>query len=469
MRPLCTIHAGLVIADQMAHIDAMQIYTAITAMNHDNHVYMQPVTPSPVKRPDLTALWVIVGLVLALIVAVAGNLVYTELRADGDASGRAPVTSEPKEVWSWSSGQEVAYAQDLPNGGTLVSLSGEADGIVALDKSGEEVWRDEKHPYSMAIVHEKEQLIEASWYVARATSSGSNSDSGTILFDFDGKVVWEAPEGVDLYSIEEDGSYLLYDDDSMTKLDPKTDEESWTVKGSGFTLTVSAIYALDGGDVVRYSLDGKEEWRTALPAGYDAGLDEYSVTNLYSSDEILLVSSGSLLAFAPEDGKKLWTEATHGTVIRAADDRYVVVPESQSDPVTGSRQPPEGPFPIFGPEGHVGDIDLATSDAYLTMDVIVLDGRPGNFHQSSGTLFDADGAVIDKGYDHVTVAFDEGGYTVDGSTIGYRAWNSEKAAWTLDLEGVDSMADDYYPEDVRVGAAKDGIYVNDKTSVRLYR
>lgn len=430
---------------------------------------MQPASPYPAKRHNLIALWVLGGLILALIVAVAGNLVYTELRGDGDASGPALVTSEPKEVWSWTSDEEVAYAQDLPNGGALVSLSGDSGGIVALDKSGKEVWRDEKHPYNMALVHEKEQLIEAGWYVARASSSGSTSDSGTILFDFDGKVIWEAPEGADLYSIEEDGSYLVSDDDSMTKLDPKTDEESWTIKGTWFSPTDSAIYALDGGDVVRYSLDGEEEWRTALPGGYDDGLDEYDLTYLYTSDEMLLVASGSLLAFAPDTGKQLWSESTRGEVIPAANGRYVVVPTAQSDPVTGSNEPLEGPFPIFGPEGHVADIDLATSDAYLTMDVIELDGRPVNFHQSSGTLFDADGAVIDKGYDHVTVALDEGGYTVDGSTIGYRAWNSEKAAWTLDLEGVDSMADDYYPEDVRVRAAKHGIYVNDKTSVRLYR
>lgn len=438
-------------------------------MNRGNHVNMQPASPYSAKRHNLIGLWVLGGLILALIVAVVGNLVYTELRGDGDASGAGPVTSEPKEVWSWTSGQEVAYAQDLPNGGALVSLSGEADGIVALDKSGKEVWRDEKHPYNIARVHEKEQLIEASWYVAQASSGGDTSNSGTILFDFDGKEVWEAPEGVDLYSIEEDGSYLVYDDDSMTKLDPKTNEESWTIKGTWVSPTDSAIYALDQGDVVRYSLDGKEEWRRALPAGYDDGLDEYDLTYLYTSDQMLLVASGSLLAFSPDSGQQLWTEMTSGEVIRAANDRYVVVPAAQSDPVTGSKQPLEGPFPVFGPEGHIGDIDLATSGAYLTMDVIELDGRPVNFHQSSGTLFDADGAVIDKGYDHVTVAFDEGAYTVNGSTIGYRAWNSEKAAWTLDLEGVDSMADDYYPEDVRVGASKHGIYVNDKTSVRLYR
>ncbi|MFI5624401.1 hypothetical protein ACIA03_13135 [Nocardioides sp. NPDC051685] len=430
---------------------------------------MQPASPYPTKRHHLIGVWVLGGLILALIVYVASTLVYTELRGDGDASGPGPVTSEPKEVWSWTSDQEIAYAQDLPNGGALVSLSGDADGIVALDKSGKEVWRDERHPYNVTIVHEKEQLIEASWYVARASSSGSTSDSGTILFDFDGKAVWEAPEGVDLYSIQEDGSYLVSDDDSMTKLDPRTNEESWTIKGTWFSPTDSAIYALDVSDLVRYDLDGKEEWRTALPTGYDDGLDEYGRTYLYVSDQMLLVASGSLLAFAPDSGRQLWTDSTHGEVIHAAKNRYVVVPAAQSDPLTGSKQPLDGPFPIFGPDGHIGDIDLATSGAYLTMDVIELDGRPVNFHQSSGTLFDADGAVIDKGYDHVTVAFDEGAYTVDGSTIGYRAWNSEKAAWTLDLEDVDSMADDYYPEDVRVGASAHGIYVNDRTSVRLYR
>ncbi|MGH3349065.1 MAG: PQQ-binding-like beta-propeller repeat protein [Nocardioides sp.] len=430
---------------------------------------MQPASPSPTERPDHTTLWVIGGLILALIVAVAGYLVYTELQGDGDATGPVTVTSEPKEVWAWTSDQEVAYAQDLPDGGALVSLSGEADGIVALDKSGKEVWRDEKHPYNIVTVHEKEQLIEASWYVARASSSGSSSDSGTILFDFDGEVTWEAPEGADLYSIEEDGTYLLYDDDSMTRLNPKTDEESWTIKGSGFTLSTSAVYALDGDDIVRYSLDGKEEWRTTLPAGHDDGLDEYGLTHLYSSGEMLLVDSGSLLAFAPGTGEHLWTEAVRGEAIRAADDRFVVVPTTEYDPDTGAKQPVEGPFPIFGPDGHDGDIDLATSGAYRTMDVITLDGRLVNFHQPSGILFDADGTVIDTGYDHVGEAFDDGGYTVDGSTIGYRAWNSEKAAWALDLDDVDSLADDYYPEDVRVGSSANGVYVTDKTSVRLYR
>ncbi|MFE7226044.1 PQQ-binding-like beta-propeller repeat protein [Nocardioides sp. NPDC057577] len=426
--------------------------------------------PGPKKR---TGLWIglAIGVVL-LLVAGIGTAAFLLLRDDeGGELTAGPVTTEPSQEWSWESDKPVAYVYPGP-GLNLVKLGGEEPGLVALDEDGKERWRDERHPYNYLNFYEDQKLITASWYVATASSAGSDSDSGDVVFDYDGEVVWENtdPE-VGLHGIAEDGDFVVRVGEKLTKLDPESKEEDWSITGQDFAYADDATFALDGDQLTRYAEEsGEQEWSTELPPGHAAGLAEEYLLGLRANDDFVLVTSGSLFAFDPKTGKSLWTENVSGDVRSVAGNRYAVSPPYSYDETAGVSVSPTPPFPIYGKEGEAGSLDIVEGGfGWMAVDVVAVDGKEMTLQRSSGGLYDIDGALAEDGYDHVADTLDEGVYTVDGATIGYREWGRDAPEWTLTLDEVDSLATEEEPgQDVEVAAGAGAIFVNDEHTVWLY-
>lgn len=426
----------------------------------------------PKKR---TGLWIgLAAGVALLLVAGIGITAFLLLRDDeGEELTAGPVATEPSQKWSWESDEPVAYVYPGP-GLNLVKLGGEESGLVALDEDGKELWRDERHPYNYVTFYEDQKLITASWYVATASSTGSDSDSdsGDVVFAYDGEVVWENidPE-VSLYDIADDGDYIVRAGETLTKLDPESEEEDWSITGQDFAYADDATFALDGDQLTRYAEESDEQqWSTELPAGHAEGLAEEYLLGVHANDDFVLVASGSLFAFDPKTGKSLWTDDTSGDVRSVAGNRYALSQPYSYEEATGVSVSPKPPFPIYGKEGEAGSLDIVEGGfGWLVVEVVAVDGKEMTLQRSSGRLYDIDGALAEGGYDHVADTLDEGVYTVDGATIGFREWGSDAPEWTLTLDEVDSLATEDDPgQDVEVAAGAGAIFVNDKHTVWRY-
>ncbi|GGU31492.1 PQQ-binding-like beta-propeller repeat protein [Nocardioides albus] len=406
-----------------------------------------------------------------LLVAGIGTAAFLLLRDDDEEPTAGPVTTEPSQTWSWESDKPISHVYPGP-GLNLVTLDGEERGVVALDEDGKELWRDERHPYNYITVYEDQKLITASWYVAIASSEGSDSDSGDVVFDYDGEVVWENTDpDVSLHGIAEDGDYMVRTGDKLAKLDPTSKDEDWSITGQQFAYADDATFVLDGDQLTRFAEDSDEqEWSTELPAGHAEGLEEDYLLRLHANDDLVLVASGSLFAFDPESGKSLWTENTSGEVMSVAGDRYAVSQAYSYDETTGESAGPKPPFPIYGAEGEAGSLEIVEGGfGWLAVEVVEVDGEEMTLQRSSGGLYDVDGALVESGYDNVAYTLDEGVYTVDGATIGYREWGSDEPEWTLMLDDVESVATEDDPgQDVEVAGGEGEIFVNDKHTVWRY-
>lgn len=406
-----------------------------------------------------------------LLVAGIGTTAFLLLRDDVEEPTAGPVTTEPSQKWSWESDKEVSYVYPGP-GLTLVKLGGEESGLVALDEGGKELWRDERHPYNYVTYYDDLELIQASWYVATASSAGSDTDSGDVVFDYDGEVVWENtdPE-VSLYEIAEDGDHVIRAGDKLTKLDPETKDEDWSITGQDFAYTDDATYALDGDQLTRYAEESdKQEWSTELPAGHADGLAEDYLLGVHANDDFVLVASGSLFAFDPKTGKSLWTEDTPGDVRSVAGNRYAVSQPYSYDETTGESVGPKPPFPIFGREGEAGNLGIAEGGfGWMAFEVVQVRGEEMTLQRSSGRLYAADGTLAEDGYTHVAQTLDEGVYTVEGATIGYQEWGGDEPEWRITLDDVESLATEDDPgKDVELAAGDGAIFVNDKHTVWRY-
>jgi hypothetical protein len=390
---------------------------------------------------------------------------------DSDEVTAGPVTTEPSEEWSWESDKPVSYVFPGP-GLNLVKLGGDASGLVALDEDGKELWRDERHPYNYVTYHDDQQLIAASWYVARASSAGSDTDKGDVVFDYDGEVVWENTDpDVSLHGIAEDGDYMVRTGDKLAKVDPTSKDEDWSITGQEFAYADDATFVLDGDQLTRFAEDSDEqEWSTELPAGHAEGLEQDYLLRLHANDDLVLVASGSLFAFDPESGKSLWTEDTSGDLLSVAGDRYAVSQPYSYDETTGESVSPKPPFPIFGKEGEVGSLEIVEGGfGWLAVEVVEVQGEEMTLQRSSGGLYDIEGTLAEDGYTHVARILDEGVYTVDGATIGYREWGGGEPEWTLTLDDVESLATEDDPgQDVEVAAGEGAIFVNDEHTVWRY-
>lgn len=441
-------------------------------------------------------LWVVLGVAVALVLVLTAAGVGTYLLVHKDTAGTtagttaggsddpapevqepggtgdspastkiAPVTKKPSKVWQWETGEDVGWATPGP-GFTLVELGGKKGGFVALDDRGKEKWRGEAHPYSTLWVDEEDKVIEAGWYVA--TVNGAD-DQGTIIYDYSGKVLWRQTGGGWFYDVEKDGDYLVSTDTSLQKLDATTKKPLWSIPQTDYAVTDDAIYTIAGDQLVCYArADAKKKWSVALPAGWKTGLESYDI-GFRSNDDMLMLTGTSTYAFSLDDGHLLWHTADKGSLVELADDRFTVIPDGY-DATTGRSTQPKGPFPVLAKSGKVGSITLKATDSYAYMQIVEVDGKAVNFHQASGALFDADGKLIDDGYDHVAEALNEGAYRIVGTTVSYRPWHEHSDAWSMPLTGIASLATKDDPDTtIRLSALDGGLLINDKHSVWLYR
>ncbi|MFD4326493.1 PQQ-binding-like beta-propeller repeat protein [Nocardioides sp. NPDC058538] len=406
-----------------------------------------------------------------LLVAGIGTTAFLLLRDDDEQLTTGPVTTEPRQTWLWESDKPISYVHPGP-GINLVTLDGEERGVVALDEDGKELWRDERHPYNYITFYEDQKLITASWYVATASGEGSDTDKGDVVFGYDGEVVWENTDpDVSLSSIADDGDYVVRAEEKLAKLDPESKDEDWSITGQDFAYADEATFVLDGDQLTRYAEDSDEqEWSIELPSGHAEGLEQDYLLGLHANDDLVLVASGSLFAFDPKTGKSLWTEDTSSDVRSVAGNRYALSQPYSYDETTGVSVSPKPPFPIYGKEGEAGSLDIVEGGfGWMAVEVVAVDGKEMTLQRSSGRLYDIDGALAESGYDHVADTLDEGVYTVDGATIGYREWGSDAPEWTLTLDEVDSLATQDDPgQDVEVAAGAGAILVNDEHTVWRY-
>lgn len=453
-----------------------------------------PWQPAQPQKTSSAVLGIVLGVVVALVLvlAAAGIGTYLVLRRGTDTSHSAgteraeapaqgsdqgsdqgstgstdtklrPVTSRPSRVWQWRTGADLSWAVPGP-GFTLAALDGKG-GFVALDDHGKEKWRGETHPYSTLWADEADKVIEASWYVA---STSGKDDRGTILYDYDGKVLWRQTGDAWFYDIEKDGDYLVQTGSTLKKIEPGSGKAVWSIPATDYQVTDAWIYTLDGDRLTRYSRqDAQKGWSRTLPWGWKSGVEDYDI-DFRANDDLLVLTAASTYGFSPRDGHQLFHTADRGSLVELADNRFTVVPSSY-DASTGKTVTPKGPFPLLAATGQVGTIALKATGAYAYMNVLKVDGKEVNFHVAGGSLYDADGRLLESGYDHVQQVLDEGVYRVEGTTVAYRPWHHHSDAWTLPLTRVSSLATTDQPDAIRVAAADRGLVVNDKHTVWFYR
>lgn len=431
--------------------------------------------PSSTPRKSRKGLWIALAGVGALFLVGGGVASYVAFSGDegggGDKGGGAgggastdvaeesisPVTSEPEPAWSWETDGSIEHAVSSPDM-TVVSLadSGEA---VALDNDGEELWSEDSHVYDYPSIYPDAELIELEY------SDDDGGEYGSVVVDYDGEVVWESDDDSSVWTIEDDGTILVTEGDDLDKVDPDQEEPLWSIEaGEDQWLGDDEVLVVDGNDVVSYGReDGEEQWRTTLPAGHDADLDEDYHIEIAANDDFVLVSTGSLTALSRDGEDELWTESEGGSISETAEQRFLVTP--YDGPGTG------GEYPIYGSDGEVGTLDVNGIDGdYVSVTTVDVDGEEMNFLYNAGTLFSADGSEVEDDYDDAYWVVDGGYYIADGQTLGYREWRSDEPEWSLELGDVDPIEDEYdiYDADFGMYALDDAIIVNDRDTVWRY-
>lgn len=390
-------------------------------------------------------------------------VVALHLRGDDSTSAGSnwttrPFTSEPHQVWAWDS--EVPIERVSADGDLAVVTLSHHRGIVVLDSGGHELWRNDSLKFDDAYIEDHDRVEGVAY----------DGDTGSILFDRSGKELDRFKQGEYFYGQEDDGSYLISDEHDFRKVDPDTDHEEWSIaEGDAWDLEKDRVLTVSGDKVTSYSrTDGSRQWTTTLPAGYDEGLKEKYDIDLYANDRFVLVSTGTLTALDLKTGDRLWSQPHGGTLSPTADDRFMVVPSYHYG---ADEKKPKGPFPLYGVDGRVGTIDVPTKDGYADVYATKVDGEQLNVAPDTGTLYDADGTVVERGDDDLYSSFDQGFYTLKDTTIGYRKWHDDRAEWSITLTDVDPIKDKYdvYDGEISVDPIDRGLVINDRRTVWLYR
>lgn len=408
-------------------------------------------------------MWAALAGGLVLVLVVAGAIVVALQWRGGDHHHAAddtfrPVTSEPDRAWAWDSEDDI---EQVYAGKDLIAVTlAHHRGIVVLDTDGHELWRNRSLKYDSAYVEEGDK-VEGVSYEGKTQS---------ILFDHDGKELDRFKKGDYFYGEEDDGSYLIADDDDVRKVDPETGREEWSIaEGDAWSFEKDRVLTVSGNKVTSYSRkDGSTQWTATLPAGYDDGLKEKYDITLDANDRFVLVSTGTLTALDLQSGERLWTAPHGGSLSSMAEDRFTVVPSYHYGE---DEKQPKGPFPIYAVDGKVGAIDLPAKDGYAYVYPGKVDGEELNIAPDAHAVYDADGNVVQRVDDGFFISFDEGYYTLKGTTIGYRKWDDDRAEWSITLSDVDPIEDKYSDDDndVSMDPIDRGLVINDRRTVWLYR
>ncbi|MEI7056274.1 hypothetical protein WBG06_10695 [Nocardioides sp. CCNWLW239] len=432
-------------------------------------------------------MWALVagGLAALLVLVAAGVGAFLVLGPDDDGSGGSDlaategtnsdfeaVTSEPARTWSWKSGDEVRWTTVGP-GFTVVLLGGEA-GFVVLDDDGKEMWRSERHDYSGVWVNEETETIQSSWYgPVTATADGdTTSDSGSIVYDYDGKILWkDTDDDRYLEAVEEDG-YLVHDseDKTLTKLSAPDGPGEWSIDGENVTTTDDWIYAIDGDTMARHSRsDGSVDWKIDLPAGWKGPKQWYEI-NLRANDDLVVVVGHATYGFSADKGAALWEAPGEGVITATAGNRFAVIEEGTYDQAQEMTMPSNGPYPIYDTSGKVGSLSFSTSTPYSAVQMLRVDGKGDqvNFSPDGGALYDAAGKLVEEGYTDGYVALDDGCYLLDRATVSFRKWHDSEDAWSLPITDAESIGDTANHRDIYVDVGDGFLVVNDKHHVWRY-
>ncbi|GGU21518.1 hypothetical protein GCM10007979_20150 [Nocardioides albus] len=391
----------------------------------------------------------------------------------GTNSDLDALTSEPEESWAWKTRETVRWAVSGP-GFTVALLEGKA-GFVVLDDQGKEMWRPEKHDYSSVWVDKETKTIESSWYgPISTTAKGSSSDSGSIVWDYDGNVLWkDTGENRYMYGVEGDGRFLLWDAaaETLAKVREPTDPGEWKIQGEEFTVVDDAVYALDGDTLARYArTDGSLVWKADLSPGWK-GIKQSSEIDYYANDDLVVLSADRTFGYSAKTGKALWDASGSGDVVATAGNRLAVIEPGTYDEKQGVTMPSTGPYPIYDTSGKVGSLPFSTGTPYAAVQMVKVEGKGEqvNFGIDDGQLFDAAGKPMgEDGYEHAFQALDDGVYLLDRATVSFREWHSTEDAWSLTVPDVASVGDKENNRDVYMQVDDDRLIVNDKHTVRLY-
>ncbi|MER7558691.1 PQQ-binding-like beta-propeller repeat protein [Nocardioides sp. NPDC126508] len=443
---------------------------------------------APQKKASRAGLWLLIGggltaLVVLAAVAVGAFLVLGPDSRGGSGSDTAEtagsnsdigaLTSEPNRSWAWKSSETIRWAVAGP-GFTIALLEGKA-GLVVLDDQGKERWRPEKHEYSGAWVDTETKTIEASWYgPVSTTANGSSSDSGSIVWDYDGNVLWkDTGEDHYMYGVEDDGRFLLWDakGETLAKVREPTGPGEWKIDGEEFTVLDDAVYALDGDTLARYArTNGELVWKTDLQPGWKGIKQSYEIDQ-QATDDLVVLTADRTFGFSAKTGKALWDASGTGDVVATAGNRLAVIEPGTYDENQGITLPSTGPYPIYDTTGKVGALPFSTSRPYAAVQMVNVDGKGEqvNFGTDDGALFDAAGKALgEDGYEHAFQALDDGVYLLDRATVSFREWHSTEDAWSLTLPDVESIGDKEHKRDVYMQVDDERLVINDKHTVWLY-
>jgi hypothetical protein len=442
------------------------------------------------KKRSKTGLWLLVGggLTALVLLVVAGVGAFLILGPDdkggsgddvaetaGTNSDLDALTSEPEQSWAWKTKETVRWA--VPGPDFTIALLGGKAGFVVLDDQGKEKWRPEKHDYSGAWVDEETKTIEASWYgpVATTAKGSSSSDSGNIVWDYDGNVLWkDTGENHYLYGVEGDGRFLLWDAkaETLAKVREPTDPGEWKIEGEEFTVFDDAVYALDGDTLARYArTDGELVWKTDLQPGWKGIKQSYEIDH-QANEDLVILAADRTFGFSAKTGKALWDVPGTGDVVATAGNRLAVIEPGTYDEDQGVTMPSTGPYPIYDTTGKVGSLPFSTGRPYGAVQMVKVDGKGEqvNFGTDDGALFDAAGKPMGEDrYEDAFQALDDGVYRLDRATISFREWRSTEDSWSLTVPDVVSVGDKENQRDVYMQIDDERLVVNDKHTVRLYQ
>lgn len=424
--------------------------------------------PSAASGGRRGLLWAVLVALVVLTLIVGGVALTLALRGgaapgtapsggSGGGSGLAAVADEPAEVWSWrSDGRPIRYLSASEDR-VLVAFDDE-QGIVVLDADGEELWSDDSKPWFSAYFRNDGDHVVATY----RPDDGNYRD---VVFDRDGEQLWQSSDDDSFWGTLEDGDYLIRNHEEFRKVDPETDDVAWRIKGETAARGEEQLIVVRGNTVAAHDLDtGEERWSTDLPDGHAGGAEE-AYPSLWSNDEFLLVETGSLTALS-RDGDVLWTESGSGVLGRMVGDRFILVPDYDVEDRSG-------PYPIYGIDGRVGELDPQPEDAdleYFYLYPVDVDGVEMNFDETNGVLYDADGAVVQTGYEDAYQPVEGGFYTLHEATFGYQRWGEEEPVWTVAVAGAESVADVFDDEsaDILFRSIDGALYVADAGTVWRY-